>query len=133
MPVLILDASACVELVLRSEAGRKVADRLRGSTVAVPAHFDAETFSALGRLVRGGEIEERRMEAGIDLLARAPFARYAVAPLLAESWERRHNLSLRDALYVSLARRLGAPLLTADSRLANAPELGIVLILAERR
>jgi len=32
---------------------------------------------------------------------------------------------LRDALYVSLARRLKAVLVTADVRLAEAPALGI--------
>lgn len=132
MATLVVDASAFVELVLRSDAGREVEERLRGGTVAAPAHFDAEAFSALGRLVRGGEVEEARMEAGIDLLARAPFVRYPVAPLLAASWELRHNLSLRDALYVTLARHLGAALLTADSRLAKAPGVEIPLTVVRR-
>jgi predicted nucleic acid-binding protein len=46
-------------------------------------------------------------------------------PLLTAAWGLRHNLALRDALYVSLARRLKAVLVTADVRLAEAPALGI--------
>ena len=126
----VLDASAFVELVLRSEAGHEVEQRLRGSTVAVPAHFDAEVLSALGRLARGGEIEEERVELGLAQVARAPFYRYAVAPLLQGAWALRHNLSLRDALYVVLTRKLGATLLTADGRLARAPNLEIPRIVA---
>lgn len=132
MTVRVLDASAFVELVLRSEIGLEVERQLRDSTVAVPAHFDAEVFSALGRLARGKEIEEGRVEFGLDRLVRAPFRRYAVAPLLRDAWSLRHNLSLRDALYVMLTRRLDATLLTADSRLSRAPELEIPLIVAGR-
>jgi predicted nucleic acid-binding protein len=40
---------------------------------------------------------------------------------LAAQWELRTNLSAYDALYVALAERLDAPLLTADARLARAP------------
>jgi predicted nucleic acid-binding protein len=39
------------------------------------------------------------------------------------AWGLRHNFSYCDALYVALAARLRAPLLTADKRLANAPGL----------
>lgn len=40
------------------------------------------------------------------------------------AWERRENLSFYDALYVSLAKALGAPLITSDGRLARSPALG---------
>lgn len=86
----------------------------------------------MGRLARGGEIEETRVQIGLDQIARAPFRRYAVAPLLHEAWSLRHNLSLRDALYVVLTQRLDAVLLTADSRLSRAPKLGVPLIVAGR-
>jgi predicted nucleic acid-binding protein len=39
------------------------------------------------------------------------------------AWGLRHNFSYYDALYVALAARLRAPLLTTDKRLANAPGL----------
>jgi predicted nucleic acid-binding protein len=58
MPSVVLDASAAVELLLRSPAGRKMEEALRGSRVAVPAHFEAEVLSALGRLARSGDLAE---------------------------------------------------------------------------
>jgi predicted nucleic acid-binding protein len=128
VPIRVLDASAFVELLLRSQAGRRVEEHLRESTVAVPAHFDVEVFSALGRLFRAGEIGEQRVEVGLNELARAPLTRYPVVPLLQGAWALRDNLSLRDALYVTLARRIKGTLLTADFRLARAPSLEIPCI-----
>ena len=133
MPSVVLDASAAVELLLRTPAGRRAETALRSHRVAVPAHFDAEVFSALGRLVRAGELAERSMDPILYELARAPFIRYALQPLLAPAWGLRHNLSLRDALYVTLARRLGTHLVTADARLAQAPALGIAVTLVSSR
>lgn len=106
---------------------------LRGGGVLVPAHFDAEVLSALGRLVRGGEVAEERVGMLLGELVRAPFVRFALQPLLTAAWALRHSLSLRDALYVALARRLGALLVTADVRLAQAPSLGIAVELVARR
>jgi predicted nucleic acid-binding protein len=125
--VVVLDASAAVELLLGSRTGRHVDRSLRGKTVAAPAHLDAEVLSALGRLARDGSVPEDRVAATLTELARAPVARFPVPPLLAEAWGLRANLSLRDALYVALARRLEATLITADARLARAPDLGTPL------
>jgi predicted nucleic acid-binding protein len=127
--VVVLDASAAVELVLGTVAGGRVGRSLRRKTVAVPAHLEAEVLSALGRLARAGAVAEDRVAAALAQLVRAPCRRFPLAPLLVEAWALRANLSLRDALYVALARRLEATLVTADARLARAPDLGIALTL----
>jgi len=129
MSSVVLDASAAVELLLRTPAGRKAEAALRSHRVAVPAHFDAEVLSALGRLARAGDLADKFVEPILNELARAPFVRYTLQPLLATAWGLRHNLALRDALYVTLARRLGAQLVTADARLAEAPGLGLAVTL----
>lgn len=129
MSVVVLDASAAVELVLGTVAGGRVGRSLRRKTVAVPAHLEAEVLSALGRLARTGAVAEDRVALSLAELVQAPFRRFPLAPLLAEAWGLRANLSLRDALYVTLARRLEATLVTADARLASAPGLGIALTL----
>lgn len=128
MPTIVLDASAAVELLLRTPAGERVAEALTGPALAAPAHIDGEVLSALGRLVRAGEVDEGDVPPMLDALARAPLVRYPLAALLVVAWELRENLTLRDALYVALARRLGATLLTADARLARAPRLGCPLL-----
>jgi len=128
MSTVVLDASAAVELLLRTAAGRRAEAALRTHQVAVPAHFDAEVLSALGRLARAGELAERLVQPILTELARAPFVRFNLQPLLGTAWELRHNLALRDALYVALASRLHSALITADARLAEAPALGIGVI-----
>jgi predicted nucleic acid-binding protein len=86
----------------------------------VPAHFDAEVLSALGRLHRSGDLSASEVERGLAALAEAPFERHALAPLLASAWDLRGNVRLVDALYLALAAELGAPLLTLDRGLASA-------------
>lgn len=127
---VVLDASAAVELLLKTRAGRRARQALSGEIVAAPAHLDAEVLSALVRLVRGGTIEEALVPPALRALARAPIERVPIAPLLAGAWSLRANVSSRDALYVVLARRLDAALVTADARLSRAPglEIGLVLV-----
>jgi predicted nucleic acid-binding protein len=125
MSSLVIDASAAVELLLRTPAGSRAQAALRGNRILVPSHFDAEVLSALGRLVRAGDLSEEKVEPILAELARAPFVRYTLQPLLVAAWGYRHNLALRDALYVALARRVDASLVTGDGRLAKAPKLGI--------
>ena len=47
--------------------------------------------------------------------------------LLFAAWMLRHNLTVPDAIYVVLARQLGAVLVTGDRRLAAAPRLGVTV------
>ena len=48
--------------------------------------------------------------------------------VLREAWRRRANLSVPDAVYRALSQALGAPLLTEDHKLANAPKLGVEVL-----
>ena len=50
-----------------------------------------------------------------------PIRRLPHAPLLPRIWALRDNLTAYDAAYVALAEAIGAPLLTADRKLARAP------------
>jgi predicted nucleic acid-binding protein len=38
-------------------------------------------------------------------------------------WELRENVTVYDAAYLTLAEALGAPMLTADTRVAHAPRV----------
>lgn len=117
---LIVDASAMIEILLGSGRAQAIHARLRGHELHVPAHFDAEVLSALGRLERSGHLEAADAAERIERLAAAPFERHPLAPLLTGAWQRRHNLRLVDALYVELADRIEAPIVTVDSGLAAA-------------
>lgn len=116
----VLDASALVELLLDTRAGRLTADRIDRARLHVPAHCDAEVLSALGRLHRAGEVTTRVVGESLEQLEVAPIERHALAPLVRGAWAKRGSLRLVDALYVELAARLDAPIITTDAGLASA-------------
>lgn len=109
-----------VDYLVDSPLAVRVADRVRDSEVLVPAHFDAEVLSALGRLQRGGELSEAQVEARVALTAQAPFHRHLLAPLLEGAWARHHNVRLVDALYIELANQQDATIITTDSGMSTA-------------
>jgi predicted nucleic acid-binding protein len=74
----------------------------------------------LRRLAWEGTVPARRAEEAVDDLQDLRITRYPHFMLLRDIWGRRHNLSAYDAAYVILAEKLGASLLTRDSRLASA-------------
>jgi len=109
-----------VDLLVGSPIAAAVHNRLRSHELHVPAHFDAEVLSALGRLQRAGELTVRQVTIRVQRVAAAPLQRHLLAPLLAGAWKLRDNLRLVDALYVELANRLDALVVTTDARLAAA-------------
>jgi predicted nucleic acid-binding protein len=117
---LIVDASAMVDYLVGTKVGIRVEGRLKGSETHVPAHFDAEVLSALGRLHRAGKLTETQVEERVERTSAAPMQRHHLAPLLQGAWLRRHNLRLVDALYVELASVIDATIITTDSGLASA-------------
>ena len=117
---LIVDASAMVDYLVGSAAGLLVEDRLKGSEVHVPAHFDAEVLSALGRLGRAGKLTDHEVEERVALTAAAPMQRHLLMPLLSGASHRRHNLRLVDALYIELANQMNSKIITTDSGMASA-------------
>ena len=125
--MLVVDASAITELVLGRPAGRAVEKRLRDYDfdLHAPHLLDVEVLSALRRVVATGDASpERAGEAVADLLD-LPLERYPHDGLAPRIWNLRENFSAYDATYVALAEVItgdGAPLLTADARLARAAD-----------
>lgn len=125
---IVIDAAAVVELIIRSDRATAVQRVIEdASLVAAPDHLNGETLSALRRLEFRGLAESRAAQAVADL-ERLPVERVATLDLLQDAWTLRKNVTSFDACYVVLARRLRCPLLTADRRLTQAPNLGIPLI-----
>lgn len=123
--LLVVDASAVVEVLRRSETGDAVASAMRDAAVAAPAHLDAEVLSALGRLERAGTTDSVAVDRALNRLTWLPVERYLIAPLVRRAWSLRGNTALRDGLYVAYAERLGATLLTVDKRLARSSPVPI--------
>ncbi len=123
---VVLDASAGVEILLLTPAGRRLLAKLPEDTEDwVPELYFAEVAAVLRRDALHSRYTMVRIEAALDKLLRAPLRRVAVRPLLREAWSMRRNLTVPDAIYVAMARGLGVPLVTTDLRLAATPRLGV--------
>lgn len=125
---LLLDASAVVDLVLRSDRGEQVRAGLAGRDGEewfTVAHLDAEVLSALARLHRAGELHAAELTTLLHRLATLAARRLPITGrLLLTAWSLRDNVAARDGLYVAAARALAAGLVTTDDHLARAvPEI----------
>lgn len=121
--MIVLDASAAVEMLLQTAAGRPLAERLLASDISLhaPHLLDVEVTQVLRRFVARGELAPDRGRQALQDLADLPLERYPHDLLLPRAWELRENLTAYDAVYVALAEALGATLLTADGRISRAP------------
>lgn len=88
--------------------------------VRVPAHFDAEVFAAVRRLVRRRIVAVDRAGLGLLFTARLVAGRVSLLPLYAEAFNVRERFGPSDVFYAVLARSLSATLVTSDAALARA-------------
>lgn len=121
--MIVVDASALLEVLLRTPAADVVEDRLfaGGQTLHAPHLLDVEAAQVIRRYAANGEIDAERGRLALDDLADFPLRRYPHDFLLPRIWSLRNNLTAYDAVYVTLAEALDAPLLTRDRRLAASP------------
>ncbi len=121
--MIVLDASAVLELLLNTEAGQLVSDRIEdeGESLHVPHLLTAEVAQVLRRYVTTGILDAARARTALEDLLDLDASRYGHEELLPRAWELRANLTIYDALYVALTEALPATLLTFDRKLAAAP------------
>ena len=121
--MIVLDASAAVEILLQTAAGAPVAERLlaQESSLHAPYLLDVEVAQVFRRFVAKGELSAKRAGQGLEDLADLPLERYPHQIFLPRIWALRENLTAYDAVYVALAEALGATLLTRDGRISRAP------------
>ena len=123
--MIVVDASALIELLLSTELGHAVADRLDDAEMSlhIPHLADLEIAQVSRRLVRSGQIDARRGAQLLDDLRDLDLERHGHEPLLDRIWTLRENLTAYDAVYIALAEALDTTLLTCDRRIATAPRL----------
>jgi predicted nucleic acid-binding protein len=129
--LIVLDASAALELLLMTETGERLVERIFAptETLHAPELLDLEVAQVLRRYERGKALAASRAAEALDDLAALPLERYSHRLLLPRAWDLRANLTLYDAAYVALAELLDAPLLTCDAALARAPHAARVELL----
>ncbi|WP_161606109.1 type II toxin-antitoxin system VapC family toxin [Microlunatus speluncae] len=117
--MLVIDASAFVDLTLGTATEAMVAQVAADGDWHAPEHLTVEVASAFRGLWRGGVLDDAAFSAAVVRLTTARITGCPVRLLLSRIVELAPNLSAYDAAYVALAERLEAPLVTADRRLAS--------------
>jgi predicted nucleic acid-binding protein len=120
--VIVVGASAILEVVLNTRAGAAVAERLfaPGETLHAPHLVDLEVAQVLRQYALAGELDSRRGLEGLEDLGDLPLTRYPHDLLLPRVWELRRNVTTYAAAYLAVAEALSAPLVTRDAALASA-------------
>ena len=120
--MIVIDASAVLELLLQTDKGVRVADRALSpqQRLHAPHLIDVEVTQTLRRLTHNKAMPARRAEQALADFSHLSIERHSHQDLVARLWHLRDVLSAYDAAYVALAEALDAPLLTCDGKLARA-------------
>ena len=121
--MIVADASAITELLLQTELGTRVEQRLSrdDDDLHVPHLLDVEVLSALRRLVHAGEVLPARAEEAIEDLGLLRVIRHGHLDLATRAWGLRQNFTVYDAVYLVLAESLDATVVTCDRPFGAAP------------
>ena len=120
MASIVVDASALVRIIEGAEAAAPFREAvLKADLVLAPELMLTEVANALWRLQRAGQLEvdglQRRLSRAVELVDVIEPDRHLQAEALALACHLDHPVY--DCLYLALARREAAVLVTADQRL----------------
>ncbi len=121
--MIVLDASAAVELLLNLPLASQVRRRIEDPAVQVHAPYllSVEVVQVLRRRVMAGLTTAGEAETALAVLRDLGVEYHDHLLLAGRMWALRENLTAYDAAYVALAELLDATVLTSDVRLAQAP------------
>lgn len=118
---VVIDASAVASLWLDAEVSRELSLRLAGESLHAPEHLLVEVTNVLRRQRNSGLLAMTTAQSAFAGVMAMPVKLWPFNLLASRVWELGSNASSYDAAYISLAERLGAPLITCDARLSRMP------------
>lgn len=120
IPIKVVDASAVAAILFGEPEGAEIASRLNGARLMAPILLTFEVASVCLKKMRRHPVQRVTLVSGYHLLFRMDITfndvDLAETIPLAES----HGLTVYDASYLWLARKLNAELVTLDRQLAEA-------------
>lgn len=122
--MIVLDASAAIEVLLDTDLGRRVEERVwsDAQTIANAPHLlDVEVTQVLGRLVRARRLSFDFAQTLLGDLQAFDLVRHPHGELLERALELSDNVTAYDGMYVALAEALDAALVTTDVKLSKLP------------
>lgn len=120
--IVVPDASAIVALLIEAgDASIWVGRSLRGARLVAPSLMPFEVANVLRRHELAGIIDTSYASLALTALTRHPVDLWPLESVAARAWSLRHTVTFYDATYIALAEQVGAPLVTLDRRLAQAP------------
>ena len=120
--MVVVDASAILEILLKRARAVDLRARLSGEKVNAPHLIDVEVMHVLRRYALSGDLDEARARKAIADHMQTPIERHGHESLLGVVWQLRDNFTAYDGMYVALGVALRATLITTDLRLARAAE-----------
>ena len=120
MPVKVVDASAVSALLFAEPDAEEIANRLRGYSLASPALLTFEVGSVCLKKMRRHAARKTSLLAAYGLLRRMEIVETAVNGSEVVVFAEQRGLTVYDAAYLWLAKKLGAELVTLDKRLSKA-------------
>lgn len=122
--MIVIDASSLSAYVLREECSEEIAKHLREATTSIEL-VAKETANAIVIAERKEKVNKSQADAALTalrVLVGGAIKLQEQQELLLPSFEisRSEKITVYDAMYVALAKKLGAGLLTRDDRQANA-------------
>ncbi len=123
----VVDASVAVEYLLKSDLGRAVTNVLDHSALSAPQMIDIEVLSAFRRSVFQRKLSTDDALRALDRLSTWNVERVSHRGLIRLTWAYIRNVSAYDSAYLATAKFLGLEVLTADSKLARAPNVDVAV------
>ena len=122
--MIVIDASAAIELLMCSELGSRLETRLFGGDelLNAPHLLDIEVLQVIRSLVAARELSVDAALDKVERLQQMDVVRHPHTELVQRIFDLRHNLTAYDAAYLALAEHLGnATLITCDRAFEKVP------------
>lgn len=124
--MLVIDASAVIDLLTRSDKFSMIAEAIKGETLIAPELIDLEVYSAFARFERAGSLTAAQVATALAKYESFPLDRVSHRNINETAWQLRGQLRMADAYFAALTQLLGVVLLTTDVKLMRSGQVHCV-------